>query len=311
MQRVVVDWGTTNIRAHLIGNDGHIVESRSGARGVQRCNGDYATVLREFCGDWQRQWPQIPTYLCGMIGSRTGWQETAYVPCPAAPQALAAGLQPLAEHDNIFFIPGVQCRTPAGTPDVMRGEECQILGALALSELREGLLILPGTHSKWVRVREGQIVDFATFFTGELFSLLHRHSSIGTVLNAETTDANSFEYGLQQSHRDGGLLHQVFSARTRSLCEDIQDQSMSAYLSGVLIGSEFSHALAMFPATGELLLVGDRKLGDCYRQAARHFELALRPIDPAQAVVQGVEIICAATIETNPKKEASGAAVIS
>lgn len=307
MQRIVVDWGTTNIRAHLIDDDGRMVVSRNGECGVHNCDGDYAAVLREYCGDWQRQWPEIPTYLCGMIGSRTGWQETPYVACPATPQALATGLQPLADRRNIYFVPGVQCRTPADTPDVMRGEECQVLGAMALSGLRDGLLILPGTHSKWVRVRDGQIVDFATFFTGELFALLHRHSSIGAVLDAESMDSDSFDRGLAQSHRDGGLLHQVFSARTRSLCEDIGGQSMSAYLSGILIGSEFAQAQTLFPIEGELLLVGDRKLGECYRQAARHLDLTLKPVDPSLAVVRGVEIICHTSGDHNQQKEAAGA----
>ncbi|MCW8125882.1 2-dehydro-3-deoxygalactonokinase [Microbulbifer halophilus] len=311
MQRIVVDWGTTNIRAHLIDDDGRALVSRSGECGVQRCDGDYAAVLGEYCSDWQHRWPGIPTYLCGMIGSRTGWQETPYVPCPVEPPALAAGLKPLAGRDNIFFVPGVQCRTPAGTPDVMRGEECQVLGALAISGLDDGVLILPGTHSKWVRVRGGRIVDFATFFTGELFALLHRHSSIGSVLDAESMDAHSFDRGLAQSCGKGGLLHQVFSARSRSLCEDTGDQSMSAYLSGILIGSEFAHALSLFPPAGKLLLVGDRKLGNSYRQAAQHFDLPLQPIDPALAVVRGVKIICDAAGDHSQQKEAAGAESIS
>lgn len=294
MQRIVVDWGTTNIRTYLVDDNGNIAKSRSAPRGVHNCNGNYSEVLREFCGDWQSRWPQIPAYLCGMIGSRTGWCEAPYISSPAGADTLCRGLVAVPGESNVFVVPGMRCITPTGTPDVMRGEESQVLGALVETGLQNALIILPGTHSKWVRVSDGHIHEFATFFTGEMYSLLHQHSSIGAVLDKKQRNSESFRKGLSQSVGPGGLLNQIFSARARTLCEDIDGQSMSDYLSGILIGSEFIHGQQLFASKGELLLVGDHRLATLYQLAARNFGLTLRALDPAAAIVKGVEQICVA-----------------
>ncbi len=206
---------------------------------------------------------------------------------------------PVPTESNVFLVPGVRCVSPAGTPDVMRGEESQVFGALEITGLRDALVILPGTHSKWVRVIEGRIHDFATFFTGEMFALLHHHSSIGAVLNREKQNNASFHKGLAESVGPGGMLNQVFAARARTLCEDVSGQSMSAYLSGILIGSEFSHGKELFTPEGELLLIGDNHLAELYQQAAERFAVELRPLDPAETVVKGVAQICATTSTTH------------
>lgn len=302
MQRIVVDWGTTNLRAHLVNDGGAIADTRVAPRGVHNCHGNYREVLREFCGDWQQQWPGIPVYLCGMIGSRTGWHEAPYVESPATPDALYRALLPIPSEANMFTVPGMRCITPAGAPDVMRGEECQVLGALEETGASEALIILPGTHSKWVRVTDGSIHDFATFFTGEMYALLHQHSSIGAVLNLKHQHTGSFHRGLSESAGPGGLLNQIFSARTRTLCEDTGDQSMSAYLSGILIGSEFIHGRQLFATKGRIFLVSDPNLAVLYQMAADHFGLELWPLDPAHTVVRGVARICAAGAGLEDKK---------
>ncbi|TLM75228.1 2-dehydro-3-deoxygalactonokinase [Microbulbifer harenosus] len=300
MQRIVVDWGTTNFRAYLIDEHERIAERRIAPRGVHNCEGNYSNILREFCGDWQSLWPDIPVYLCGMIGSRTGWYEVPYVASPAPPDALFRGLLPIPGEHNVFMIPGMRCLTPAGIPDVMRGEECQVLGAISETDNPNTLVILPGTHSKWVRVQDGCIHDFATFFTGEMYALLHHHSSIGAVLDPAHHHHESFQHGLSQSTSAGGLLNQIFSARTRTLCEDTSGQSMSAYLSGILIGSEFIHGRKLFDANSELLLIGDEPLATLYQLAATFFDLKLRTLDPARAVTCGIARICAAGTVNNP-----------
>jgi len=294
MQRIVVDWGTTNIRAYLVNGSGDIAERRSAPRGVHNCQGNYSEVLKEICSDWRSHWPDAPLYLCGMIGSRTGWCEAPYIASPASPKALYRGLVPVPGEINVFVVPGMRCVTPSGAPDVMRGEESQVLGALQETTQRNTLIILPGTHSKWVQVKDGSIEHFATFFTGEMFALLHHHSSIGAVLKLEQHDTDSFMKGVSESVGPSGLLNQIFSARTRTLCEDIRGQSMSAYLSGILIGSEFVHGQQLFSTNGEILLVGDNRLVELYQRAAEYFGLNLHAIDPATSVVRGVTQICEA-----------------
>ncbi|WP_346837652.1 2-dehydro-3-deoxygalactonokinase [Microbulbifer sp. SAOS-129_SWC] len=298
MRCIVIDWGSSNFRAHLVDDGGHVVCTRSDDCGVLNCGKNYQALLLERCGDWLQRWPQVPLYLCGMIGSRNGWREAPYAPCPANAAAIAQQLLPLGELPNAWVVPGVSCMSPGGAPDVMRGEESQVLGALQLRSRESAVLLLPGTHSKWVRVENGRIIDFATFFTGELFALLHRHSSIGSVLGDADSDPHSFIEGLRHSRRAGGPLHQMFAARALALCEPDSGLAMSAFLSGLLVGNELAEALTMFPAADEILLLGSEKLQNLYRLAADEFGIGLNAVDPSLAVVKGVTAICDAQQQT-------------
>lgn len=291
MRCIVIDWGSSNFRAHLVDDSGRVVCTRSDNCGVLNCGDNYKALLLERCGDWLQRWPQVPLYLCGMIASRNGWREAPYVSCPADPEALAQQLLPLGELPNAWVVPGVSCISPGGAPDVMRGEESQVIGALQISGRDSALLLLPGTHSKWVQVHSGYIANLATFFTGELFALLHKHSSIGSVLSEPDSDPHSFVAGVRYSRRAGGPLHQLFAARAMALCEPDSGLALSAYLSGILVGNEFTEALSMFSHSGEILLVGNDKLQKLYHLAAAEFDIELTAIDPSQAVVKGVTAI--------------------
>jgi len=292
MRCIVVDWGSSNFRAHLVDNNDRVVCTRSDECGVLNCGDNYRDLLLERCGDWLQRWQSLPVYLCGMISSRNGWREAPYAPCPADAATIAERLLPVGELPNVWVVPGVSCRSPGGAPDVMRGEESQVLGALQMRGRESAVLLLPGTHSKWVRVDNGRITDFATFFTGELFALLHRHSSIGSVLGDVDNDPRSFIEGLRHSRRAGGPLHQMFAARAMALCEPDSGLAMSAFLSGLLVGNELAEALRMFPGSGEILLVGSDKLQTLYRLAADEFNIRLNAVDPSMAVVRGVTAIC-------------------
>ena len=191
----------------------------------------------------------MPLVAAGMIGSRQGWAEAAYIKCPAGLLELSSQLKPveIPNQRKLWIVPGVSMIADDGTPDVMRGEETQIMGALTRAERDRGstLYVLPGTHSKWVRVENGRIVWIRTYMTGELFSVLIRHSILGKLIPegkpppAEDGDDNAFERGVNRAHQDPfGLSSLLFSARTLPLFEKLKPESIADYLSGLLIGHE-------------------------------------------------------------------------
>ena len=176
---IAVDWGTSGFRAYRLDEAGGIRETRTAPAGILTvAAGGFPAALEARLGDWL---DDTPIVMSGMIGSRQGWREAPYVECPADAAAIARGLLPVewAAGRRGWIVPGLSCRDAAGIPDVMRGEETQILGALAALPPADAVICLPGTHSKWARVSDGRILSFATAMTGEVFAVLRRHSILG------------------------------------------------------------------------------------------------------------------------------------
>jgi 2-dehydro-3-deoxygalactonokinase len=265
-----IDWGTTSARAYRLDPEGSVLDAREAPLGIQRVRDGFAQALEALLGDWQRD--PAPRLACGMIGSRQGWVDVPYVECPASQDALARGLA-RTPGDALAIVPGLACLDDDGTPDVMRGEETQIFGAVE-SNAAPVLAVLPGTHSKWTIVRAGAIETFATYMTGEVYAVLRDHSILGRTGSAvahafsEAAFARSVQRALTQ--RGTTLLHQLFGARTLSLRADLVPEDTSDYLSGLLIGSEiaagrdWAHAHGVSNAS--VLLLGNRAL--CTRYAA-------------------------------------------
>jgi 2-dehydro-3-deoxygalactonokinase len=263
-----IDWGSSGFRAYRLNDDGGIRERRPAASGIASLTPtDYAAVLQQQIGDWLHEEPAAPVLLSGMVGSRQGWREAAYADCPAGMAELAAGLCPveLGNGRLAHIVPGLTCRTADGIPDVMRGEETQIFG---LDLPSEATLCMPGTHSKHVQVRDGRIAGFATAMTGEVFALLKSHGLIAAMLapadsKPEELDMAAFETGLALSGRSGGLLHHIFSVRTRRLFNELSPEAAAHYLSGILIG----HELRATAWAGKVVIVGTGGLAMRYRKA--------------------------------------------
>ena len=175
---IAVDWGTTSARAYRLDDRGEVCDARAAPLGIQQVKGGYPDALAALLGDWSSD--TAPRLACGMIGSRQGWIEAPYVDCPAPVDALARGIV-RTQDGALAIVPGLVCRGMDGMPDVMRGEETQIAGAIA-NEAAPTLAILPGTHSKWALVHGGTIVAFTTHMTGEVFAVLHEHSILGRML---------------------------------------------------------------------------------------------------------------------------------
>jgi len=245
-----VDWGTTSFRAFRIGRDGTIRDRRSAAKGIMNVpDGRFGDTLREEVGPWLAA-GESQVLLSGMIGSRQGWKEASYLPCPAGAAELGAALVDVGfDWARVKLIPGLSGVDDSGVAEVMRGEETQVLGVPPL--LRDGgIACLPGTHSKWVRVEAGRIVSFTTHMTGEIFGALRGHTILGRMMLDGPADGLPFDAGLARAADPGGLLHHVFGVRALALAGRLSESDAPAYLSGILIGHEVRAALAGTPSTG-------------------------------------------------------------
>lgn len=262
---IAVDWGTSSFRAYRLDGQGEIVDRRSAARGILVVEaGGFPKVLAEEIGPWLEQEPGA-IFMSGMIGSRQGWLEVPYVACPASLDAIgrACGAIDWERGPRVYIAPGLSCRDAAGVPDVMRGEETQILGAV--DELGgDAVVCLPGTHSKFVQVQNGRIIDFTTHMTGEVFGVLWRHSILGRLSDTETVDdETAFDAGVDRSAEGQGLLHHLFGVRTRGLFAEMPPAGLASYLSGLLIGHEIRAAA---PSAG-VAVIGEDRLARLYARA--------------------------------------------
>lgn len=236
---VALDWGTTNLRAFRIAADGTMLDRRERPLGLQSIkNANFAGAFRDVVGDWMND-PSRPTALmCGMVGSAQGWIEAPYVKCPASAAELASSLAVAPDpHFDIRIVPGLRCQG-AGGPDVMRGEETQLVG----TGLGDGVYCLPGTHSKWAIVESGRIQRFATFMTGELFATARKHTILGRSMVDATHDPAAFAKGFVRAQGPGGLLNHLFMVRTTALLEGLKPAEAPSYLSGLLIAHEIAAA---------------------------------------------------------------------
>jgi 2-dehydro-3-deoxygalactonokinase len=169
---IAIDWGTTSFRAYRLDEGGRIIDSRSAPAGILTIeNGKFATVLEQQVGEWIDA-GETQVVMSGMIGSRQGWMEVPYADCPAGLDEIAAGMRSVAwSRGEAWIAPGVACHEETGVPDVIRGEETQILGCLDRLGSGRHTICLPGTHSKWVEVDNGRIMHFSTHMTGEAFAV--------------------------------------------------------------------------------------------------------------------------------------------
>ena len=293
-ETIIVDWGTTNFRAFRFDAAGELVAQHRAAAGIMSITeGRFEAALAAEIGAWLA--PGRRLYLSGMITSRNGWVETPYVECPAQLPDLA---QAATRRDHpsgatMLFLPGLCMRKPA--PDVMRGEEIQVFGAAAPEE--DVVLVLPGTHSKWVRHGRGTIAGFHTFMTGEIFAALRDHTILGRLLPAGAQGSEAaFEAGVRAMREQAGpgLLHAAFSARSRALFGELAAEDIAEYLSGLVIGAEMAGGLALGWKPARLRLVGEPALTRRYARAAALFDLATET-GPDDATIRGFRRLAALT----------------
>lgn len=291
-QLIALDWGTTSLRAYKLAADGVVLEQRALSSGIMQlpktpriingreCADGFELAFDEACGDWLDAQPDLPVIACGMVGSAQGWREAAYCETPANVANLGNSLQTVVSLRGtvVHIVPGVIQRSRL--PNVMRGEETQVLGVLQNLPLEAGvdlLIGLPGSHSKWVDVVDGCITHFDTFMTGEVFAVLSEHSILGrTQQRSATFDTQAFDRGVQIAQSvDGelGVLSTLFSARTLGLTGELSATAQVDYLSGLMIGHELA-ALATVqrrrrstPVLPAIILIGNAQLCTRYSRA--------------------------------------------
>lgn len=250
---IVVDWGTSSLRGALLDEVGQVIEEKSAPLGIANVpNGDFADVFASLFSGWMTPAGTL-CLISGMAGSRQGWVEAPYVACPAGLDELAQHLHWI-EPDRIAIVPGLS-DTQGDVPDVMRGEEVQIFGAMRLAGLANGLFVLPGTHSKWATVRAGRVTGFRTFMTGEVYGLFGQHSILARTLDADAPlDEAAFRRGVARAANGEGLLHNAFGARALALFGHLSPAQSASYLSGLLIGEELGRQT--LPPSGEVIVIG-------------------------------------------------------
>lgn len=273
---IALDWGSSQLRAYRFDTAGHIAEQRVSVDGASQLSGGapaFADALRALAADWLG--PGTPVLACGMVGSAHGWREAAYVPCPVALDALHERLVEVAADDGLVvrIVPGLSTRSADGRPDVMRGEETQLCGLLeaAPALAARACVVMPGTHSKWVRLQDGRVAGYATRMTGELYALLREKSVLARLMPERATaghDAAAFDRGVDVALRAGGadLAHLLFGVRALGLFGELAPASAPDYLSGLLIGTEIASARAEMQDV-PVALVGEAALCERYARA--------------------------------------------
>jgi len=283
---IAIDWGTTNFRAFLM-NENHPlarVASPCGLLSVE--NHDFTGALYQHLEPWVAEAGPLPILLAGMVGSQQGWNEVSYASLPANGITLLEGIRPVSTPwgSPAWIVPGLCDESPWQQPDVMRGEEIQLLGLSALHPSPTHFAILPGTHSKHARMEQGNITAFSTLMTGELFSLLTQHSLLGRNLPLQHEDEAVFLSGVIAAQHAVPFSHLIFAARTRRLSGEFAPEHIHSFISGLLIG----HELSALPVGQSAWIVGSTSLATRYRLAARVTQHHLTAIEGDACFLRGM-----------------------
>ncbi len=292
-----VDWGTSSFRLWLVDRTGEVLaERRSGEGMLAAAKAGFPAVLRSHLAAVEAP-DHLPVLVCGMAGARTGWVEAGYIDTPAPLSAvLKQAVRVPGEVRDIRILPGIAQRD-VKAPDVMRGEETQLLGALGLDAAGEALVCMPGTHSKWVRVKNGIVERFSTFMTGELFSAISRETILSLAVAGadEAEDVASFKAAVKAAYEGPAFVaNLLFTARSRQLLFGGTPAAARETLSGTLIGVELAAALSGSVPQAGVRLVASGRLAMLYRLAFGTLSVAVQPVDADEAVRRGLSMAAAA-----------------
>lgn len=263
---IAVDWGTTHLRAYAVGAAGISAEAASDDGMARLTRDGYEAALLALTEPWLMAGKVTDVIACGMVGSRQGWMEAPYrtAPCTPLDPATLVSVPTKDPRLAVRLVPGLRQNAPA---DVMRGEETQIAGALALHPNFDGVLCLPGTHCKWAQISAGEVVSFQTFMTGELFALLSEASVLRHSMIGDGWDEQAFMNALSDAiSRPEKLAARLFSLRAETLIAGLQPGEARARLSGLLIGIELAAARPYWLGQN-VLIIGAEGLAQTYTRA--------------------------------------------
>jgi 2-dehydro-3-deoxygalactonokinase len=284
---IAVDWGTTNLRAFAMGRDGVLAQATS-EDGMGRLDRDgFEPALLRLVGPWLMEGAVTEVVACGMVGSRQGWHEAPYRAVPCAPLD-PASLVVAPTRDpriRVRLVPGLKQASPA---DVMRGEETQIAGALALLPGFDGVVCLPGTHSKWAQMSAGEVVSFQTYMTGEMFALLSQASVLRHGMQGDGWDDAAFDAGVSDAlSRPERVGAKLFGLRAEGLISGLASGAARARLSGLLIGMELAGARPYWLGQA-VAIVGSEGISASYARALKGLGVEARLVKGGEAVLAGL-----------------------
>ena len=286
---IAVDWGTTNRRAYLIGADGgQGAEFEDGQGILSVAPGGFPEAVAEI----RRRLGHYPLLMAGMVGSNRGWLEAPYAPCPAGIDDLVHGIV-WPEPGRTAVIPGV-CFSGGGRTDIMRGEEVQLLGAIASGDLAADCIVChPGTHNKWVKVSAGRIASFTTVMTGELFSLLKEQSILSDVLANPVAADDAFRDGVMTAAGGRAITADLFTVRARVVLKRMPATAAASFTSGLLIGADIRTGLAEL-GDGDVIVMGRPELTNLYAAALAAIGRPCREYDGERAFIAGIKAVAGA-----------------
>ena len=295
-----IDWGTTHRRAALIAADGTLLSERVDDDGALACKGRFRASLEALVAGWPEADAALPIVMAGMVGAGIGWQAVPYLEGDTPLSDLARHLVRVDEAPagrRWFIAPGYCLKSAASDDvDVMRGEETQLFGALRLlgAAASDGCYVLPGTHSKWVRLRAGRIVELRTYMTGELFALLRQHGTLASAMQAPdageaaglrhdgVAEAPDFLRGVADAANGPVLTHALFGARARVVTGALAPGAAAAYVSGLLIGAEWADAQRLDSRAEPVRVIGEPALAALHAVCAHHHGRRLESLDARQ-----------------------------
>ena len=288
---IAINWGSSNFRAYLMDHGGQVRDAWTEAAGIASL--DRAGMQTQIERASQR-WPQADAlYACGMIGSNIGWDDAGYAPCPIGLEGLSTRLRATSiAGRSMRIVPGLACRRSADdAPDIMRGEETELFGLLCAGQLpSHGVVALPGTHGKWVRIEDGAVTEFMTAMSGEIFDRLTALGLLASIVGAPAAPGAAFDMGVRTAaSRQLGLGTLLFGARARVIRGELARDDAASYVRGLLIGAEIADALTLYPMGRDqgITLVGSSVVCVMYARALTLLGVASSTVDAAHATTQG------------------------
>ncbi len=289
---IAVDWGTSRLRVWAMSLLGDVLASESSDQGAGSLKPEeFEAALIALIGPWLDANTCTPVLVCGMAGSRQGWAEAPYVSLPADLADVACGAVSVKTADrriSVSILPGV-CQRDASSPDVIRGEETQLLGLVNALPAFSGCVCLPGTHSKWVQLNGNRVMSSRTYMTGELFKLLGTRSILRhSIDGAAMWDEAGFVDGVRRAvSRNGVITSDIFAIRAHGLLFGPNPDRASAYLSGLIIGGEIVSETRPDP-TGKTIIIGARKLAQHYQTAFEIIGMEAEQVDAGDLTLLGL-----------------------
>ena len=268
---IAADWGPSNLRIWGIDHRGQVIDTINNGKGMSSLiPSEFEPYLISLIESWlpKKGNAKCPIIICGMAGAKNGWKEAAYLkaPCPPINKKKIIQVETDDQRISVSMVPGIMQTSP---PDVMRGEETQIAGYLSKNPDFDGIICLPGTHTKWAHISANEIVSFKTFMTGEIFLSLSERSILKTSVQSNDFDSTSFLEAFEDTYSNPALLSsKLFGLRATDLLENTSTKFLKSKLSGYLIGCELAGAKSYWLGQN-IIMIGNNDLCILYQKALK------------------------------------------